>query len=230
LLHGGLNLGTIVLGPDPAVPVFSDDDLDLIEDIADRVAGVVHTASLQKATVLHIETMARQFRHQEAELQAQMRAVLRKEATKPIAAGWDEAEFNELVEDALRHIGDYSYLGQHKLASLEVVSALVDCVEYDQVTHLDRGRALHKLLTTCIDKLNPSGSRPDPPTREWRAYVILQDCYVEGMRNRDVMNLLYISEATFHRARRRAVKAVARAVGDMERRVHLPKSHSIDSI
>lgn len=219
LLHGGINLGAIVLKPRHVVERFSDEDLDLIEAFADRVADVVYTVSLQKDTIAHIETMAQQFKQQERELRIQMRKALEGRAALPSPSAWDEAAFSEHVEDALKNIGDYSYLGEHPLADLEVVDTFIDQDPQDRVTHLDRGKILHQLLTTCIQKLKPPGSRSDPPTREWRAYVILQEGYVEGMRTRDVMNALYISEATFHRARRRAVKAVAKALQEMERSV-----------
>nr|MBC8249006.1 hypothetical protein [Anaerolineales bacterium] len=55
------------------------------------------------------------------------------------------------------------------------------------------------------------------PTREWHQYVILHDSYVLGERNRDIMSKLYIGEGTFNRARRRAIRGVARAIEEMER-------------
>jgi hypothetical protein len=76
---------------------------------------------------------------------------------------------------------------------------------------------LHAVLVTAINKLRPSGKMPSPPTREWHPFIILHDCYVEGKLNRDVMSELYISEGTFNRTRRRAIRSVAKALGEMER-------------
>jgi hypothetical protein len=50
----------------------------------------------------------------------------------------------------------------------------------------------------------------DAIPRAWYAYIILHDAYLEGARNRDVMARLYISEGTFNRTRRLALRGVAR--------------------
>jgi hypothetical protein len=44
----------------------------------------------------------------------------------------------------------------------------------------------------------------------------LHDAYVLGELNRDIMSKLYISEGTFNRTRRRAVRGVAKALQEME--------------
>jgi hypothetical protein len=73
------------------------------------------------------------------------------------------------------------------------------------------------LLVEVIEKLRPPGPRPKPLTREWEQYTIVHDAYVLGELNRDIMNKLYISESSFNRARRRAVRGVTRAVEEIER-------------
>jgi len=40
---------------------------------------------------------------------------------------------------------------------------------------------------------------------------------VLGELNRDIMNRLYVSEGTFNRTRRRAIRGVAKAIGEIER-------------
>ena len=89
--------------------------------------------------------------------------------------------------------------------------------ETSPVTHLDRGRLLSELLVDLLDKLRPLGPRPPELTREWVQYTILHDAYVLGELNRDVMAKLFISESSFNRARRRAVRGVARALQELER-------------
>jgi hypothetical protein len=46
--------------------------------------------------------------------------------------------------------------------------------------------------------------------------MILQEAYLEETSNRDIMQKLYISEGTFNRTRRTAIRALARAIGEME--------------
>ena len=43
-----------------------------------------------------------------------------------------------------------------------------------------------------------------------------EEAYLEEIPNRDVMLKLYISEGTFNRTRRAAIRSLARALGEME--------------
>ena len=217
-LHaGGEQIGAIVLGPRTTGVSYTEDDLTLLEDLADTVASVVHTVRLQERSVQQIDSLLREVREREQELQGRMREALAAEARPLILQGQSEREAISLVEDALRHLHDYPYLGEHTLAQLRIIESHLDVQEGAFVTHLDRGKALQEVLIAAIEKLKPPGPQPSPPTREWHQYVILHDCYVLGKLNRDVMSALYISEGTFNRARRRAIRGVTRALAEMER-------------
>ncbi len=62
-----------------------------------------------------------------------------------------------------------------------------------------------------IELLRPSGVRPDEPLpRLWYNYVVLHDADVERVSNREIRARLYISEGTFHRTRRNALRGLAR--------------------
>jgi hypothetical protein len=111
------------------------------------------------------------------------------------------------------------------LVQLNVIGDYLQVDRATAVTHLDLAKALHQLLTVCIEKLKPLTSMPSPPSKEWHQYVILHECYVEGALNRAVMGMLYIGEGTFHRARRKAVKAITRVLAEMERN-HLEEAWS----
>ena len=66
-------------------------------------------------------------------------------------------------------------------------------------------------MIDSIDALHPGGARPaEPLPRAWYNYVVLHDAYVEGLPNRELMSRLYVSEGTFHRTRRNAVRGLAR--------------------
>ena len=85
------------------------------------------------------------------------------------------------------------------------------------MTHIERGKAVQEVLIKAIEKLRPlSPILRDPPPREWYPYLILYDAYLEEIPNRDIMSKLYISEGTFNRTRRAAIRSVARALGEME--------------
>jgi hypothetical protein len=213
--YGGAQMGAVALGPKMMGIGYSEDDLDLLEDLAERVAGVVHSVRLQEKSVRQIDALVTEFRERERELRLRMQEVL--ESKPPILEGVGEREAISLVEDALRHLYDYPYLGGHKLAQLHIVESHLDIQEGAFVTHLDRGKALQEVLTRALEKLRPSGPQPSPPTREWHQYIILHDAYVLGELNRNIMAKLYIGEGTFNRARRRAIRGVARALEEMER-------------
>jgi len=215
--YGGEQIGAVVLGPKAIGIGYTEDDIDLLDDLAGRVAGVVHSVHLQEKSVRQIDALVTEFRERERELRLSMQEVLESES--PILEGVDEREVISLVKDALRRLYDYAYLGEHRLAQLLIVESHLDVREDAFVTHLDRGKALQDVMTTALGKLKPPGPQPSLPPREWHQYVILHNSYVLGERNRDIMGKLYIGEGTFNRARRRAIRGVARALEEMEREI-----------
>lgn len=113
-----------------------------------------------------------------------------------------ETDFSKSVEDALRHFADVLWLGG---------SSLADWAEIDAESHVERGKQMQRILREAVQSLRPEGERPpEPLPREWYNHVILHDAYIQGAPNREVMARLYVSEGTFHRTRRQAVRGVAR--------------------
>ena len=212
----GGQIGAVVLGQRTTGAGYTEDDTYLLEDLADTIASVVHIARLQERSVQQIDSLLIEVREREQELQGSMRVVLAAGSEPSILGGQSESETISLVEDALRHLHDYTYLGEHSLAQLRIIDSRLDTHEGAFITHIDRGRVLQEVMLTAIDKLKPPYPKPSPPTREWHQYVILYDCYAEGKLTREVMNELYISEGTFNRSRRRAVRGLTRALSEME--------------
>ena len=148
-LHaGGGQIGAVVLSQRTTGAGYTEDDTNLLEDLADTIASVVHIARLQERSVQQIDALLIEVREREQELQGSMREMLAA-GSEPSIQG-EQSETISLLEDALRH---------------------------------------------------------------------LHDCYVEGKLTREVMNELYISEGTFNRSRRRAVRGLTRALSEMEREV-----------
>jgi hypothetical protein len=122
------------------------------------------------------------------------------------------------VEDALRNLFDYAYLGDSNLVKLRIVTQEVPG---ESITHIDKGKAVNKILTNTIDKLRPGGELPaEPQPREWHPFIILYGAYIEDKLNRDIMSQLYISEGTFNRTRRAAIRSVQRMLEEMEAALH----------
>ena len=112
-----------------------------------------------------------------------------------------DADYFKSVEDALRHYPDTLYLGQSPLAGRITPPGLAQ---------IEQGKQLQRMLHEAVQSLRPEGERPpEPLPREWYNYVILYDAYLKGVPNREVTARLYISEGTFHRARRQAIRGIA---------------------
>lgn len=188
-------LGAILLGPPVSGSTYSERDLDLIADAVDTLADLIRDSRLQDTHAHEISQIVATYQARERQLQSEI-DLLRQ----PVAAGQLDSSLVADIEDALRHLSDYSYWGEHGLAAAS-----------DGRSHLERGKSLHANLVTAIEQLRPAGIEPrELPTREWHPYVILRDAYVDGQANRDIMAKLYISEATFHRTRRRALRTIAK--------------------
>lgn len=118
------------------------------------------------------------------------------------------------VEDAMQNLFDYAYLGDSPLVNLQQVKALLDGAT---LTHLDKGKAVYRVVNAAIEKLRPESTVPSQPIpREWYPYFILHDAYLDGLPNRDIISKLYISEGTFHRTRRSAIRSVTRVMSELE--------------
>jgi hypothetical protein len=194
-LYGGhVQLGALVLGRPVNGVAYSPADVDQLLYPSDRLGDIIWNA---RRGVEPMTEVARGI-----------------DVAPSEAARYPEQVSIEAVEDALRHVADYGYLGGHCLARSRLATTRVVA---NGVTHIELGKAVYSLLAEAIEKLRP-GVAPtgDPPPREWYPYLILHDAYLAGTSNRDIMSRLYISHGTFSRTRRAALRAVARALEEME--------------
>ena len=215
-------IGALLLGAKESGRPYGEAEWMLFEDLADQLVAVIQSTRLQEENARAISEMVSQFREQEHVLQRQTQQMLagHEEGAGPAGEEAADAQFVSLVEDALRQLHDYSYLGEHALAQLAVVDWELARRDHEFLTHIDRGKALSEVLVRAVGKLRPGGPEParhSVPPREWQPYAILYDAYVLGELNRDIMSRLYVGEGTFNRTRRRAIRAVARALQEMEK-------------
>jgi len=187
-------VGVLALGRPINSTQYSNDDVERIIYPCDRLAEIIDTDQ------------------KENEYLSQLTQLTQRQKKQPSAR--HSSITVKDIEYALRNIFDYAQLGDSPLKGLNLVSRRI---AVDEVTHLDQGKAVYKVISDAIEKLRPDTEIPrDPPPREWHPYLILQDAYMEGKLNRDIMSRLYISEGTFNRTRRSAIRAVARAIEEME--------------
>jgi hypothetical protein len=175
---------------------YSTGNLELLAEVADQMGTIVSLSNLQ---------LQPNYRGQRAETESLINADELKSATggllESISTKPDE-DLVKMVEEALRHLPDAITLGQ---------SALAEHISLQTESQIARGKHLQELITTSIESLKPAEKRPlEPLPRVWYNYAVLYDAYVEGVPNREIMARLYISEGTFNRTRRNAIRGLAR--------------------
>jgi len=192
LYAGESQQGVLILGRPVNAVTYSGSDVERLLDASDRIADLIHDARRES------EYLARL-----AELANNPPPRLELEADLPTRA----------VEEALRNLYDYAYLSDSSLAKLKQVRAATDG---QASTHLDRGKHVYQTILDALEKLRPPGDTPrEPIPRQWFPYLILRDAYLENKPNNEIMARLYISEGTFNRTRRAAIRSLARALNEM---------------
>lgn len=175
---------------------YSTGDLELLEEVADQVGTLVSFRNLRPGQTNQIRQMVAESRANVDELNSIAGGIMNT------LTGHPDGEFVKMVEEALRHLPDTITLGG---------SPLADKLNITAGTHVERGKILQQLLMDSIELLKPADERPpEPLPRIWYNHAVLHDAYVEGVPNREIMARLYISEGTFNRTRRNAIRGLAR--------------------
>ena len=187
-------VGALVLGQPTNGVRYAEEDVEHILHPADRIADVIFITKRKSEYLSRLTELAEEHR---------------------VHTTWQAASIPaEDVEDALRNLYDYAYLSDTPLADMDLVRGRMTS---GQKTHLDRGKTVYAVVLAALEKMRPGRDVPrDPPPREWYPYIILSDAYLNDVPNRDIMSRLYISEGTFNRTRRAAIRSLARALAEME--------------
>ena len=209
-------IAALVLGAKMSRQTYHARELDRLNMLAHDVEDVISITQQKDEQVQELDRRLDEFRAREEALEQQLQEIM----SPPVLA---DDELTVLVEDALQHLDDYGYLGEHQLAEFRVVKQRVatNGVGSDDspITHVERGKALQQILINTVALLRPNGDAPNAatvPPREWQPFVILHNYYVQGEMVRDITNRLYISERTYHRRRRAGIFSVAKSLAEME--------------
>jgi hypothetical protein len=179
---------------------YSQGDLELLEEVADQIGTIVSLGSVQPKQRSQLHELVAESQVNVSE----MRSVSGK-MLDAITSSADE-DLTRMVEDALRHLTDVIVLGQ---------SPLAEKMRLDGGSQIERGKQLQQLLIDSIESLKPAEKRPpEPLPRVWYNYAVLYDAYVECVPNREIMARMFVSEGTFNRTRRNAIRGLARLLAE----------------
>ena len=199
---GQMQVAVIGMGKHKFKLDYSTGDLDLLAEVAEHVGTVVSLNNRNSGRAQQILQLFSEVQSKSTEMSSVADDMIASISTST------DAELVKLVEESLRHYSDYIVLGQSPLADWAGIQA---------ASHVERGKELQAFLGEAMESFRPVGARPpEPLPRIWYNYVILHDAYVEGVPNREIMARLYISEGTFYRTRRNALRGLARLM--LERR------------
>ena len=116
----------------------------------------------------------------------------------------------ELVEDALEQMWDYSRVGAHPLVDVLLTSPNGS---RSRLGLIERGAEMNRYLIEAIERIKVSKEHA-PKSRERRYFQILSGCFIDRRTNRDVARALSVSERTFYRERANALMALTRVLSD----------------
>jgi hypothetical protein len=128
--------------------------------------------------------------------------------------GVDAERTRSHLDNALKHLNNLPALTREPL--LGTTPSTMNA----NVPPMDAALLLRNDLVQAIERLRPSTPRPTPGNSAgpggWLHYLVLYEAYVDGRHNKEIMQRYYLSESTFHRARRSAVNSIA---ADLQARV-----------
>src|SRR6266487_595792 len=183
---------------------YSASDLELLAEVAGQIGTIVSLNNLRPQQNDQIRQLVAESQANFTELDSIAGKMMDAIATNP------DPEFIKIVEEGLRHLSDYIALGQ---------SPLADKMAIKGESHIERGKQLQQFLVDSIESLRPAEKRPpEPLPRVWYNHAVLYDAYVESVPNREIMARLYISEGTFNRTRRNALRGLARMLMEKSNR------------
>ena len=193
---GGKQVATIGIGARTGMKEYTEADSFWLEDVADQI-GVLVVANNR----IRVSTGSELVELPEDQDFAGVQKIETEVLLSTLATRSDP-KLEAIVEDGFRYFHDYSKLARSPLVQLLGISGQ---------GHLDTGKQVQQKLLNILEQLRPEGNEPaEPISREWYCYTILRDAYIEDIPTRDIMTRLYISEGTYYRTRRKALRMISR--------------------
>lgn len=220
-------VGVLAVQSRTTAPLLSQDELNLMEAIRERITRALADRRLQQSVLASLRYLI-----PDIDIMQQLRGVVPyatpNSAREPTAALLDPSpihspEFEAWVKEALSHYWGGPKLTQSPLIKLRVVS--------DTLSHADDDptKALRLVLGQAIERLRPEGKQ-NISAPEWLLYNILEMRFIQGRRVREIADRLAMSESDLYRKQRVAIGQLARVLTEMEQEngvaVELPSAAS----
>jgi hypothetical protein len=189
-------------------PDFKPDEVEALTILAERATIAITDRLLQREVFQAMDRLMPQIEEIQR-MRVAARYIGSEAFTSPVDSLSTDADFAQLVRDALTHYWGGPRLTESPLLRLKVVRQALDEHDGNPVN------ALRSILKRGIDHVRPVGERRF--TAEWMLYNILEMKFLEGRKVRDVAMRLAMSEADLYRKQRVAIEAVTKAIADMER-------------
>ena len=199
-------LGTVAASTQPQL---GDDDLEVLYGLVRRAEMALEDMRLQEQVFAVLQSLDREFGQLQAWRSSPVYAgdgMLQQLETNPIHS----PGFVQMVRDALSQIWGGPKLSQSPLVRMRVVRDRL--AENDDVP----AKAVRSVLQEAIDRLKPDSGR-SMTSSEWIVYNILDLKFVQGLRIRDIVQRLAMSDSDFYRKQRIAIEQVADLLAQMER-------------
>jgi hypothetical protein len=200
-------IGLLGMHATSSQPDFNPDEEKALSTMVERATNALSDRRLQREVFGVVDRLVPQ-----VDTFQRMRAAVRYGGIESFGDRLDgvqtEADFVNLVRDALAHFWGGPRLTNSPLLKLQVVRESLEEHDGNPVN------ALRAILRKAIDRVRPEGDRRF--TAEWILYNILEMKVLEGRKVRDVAMRLAMSEADLYRKQRVAFEQVAQAIADME--------------
>jgi len=206
-------LGILGVQARTETPIFTADEVRVVETILDRTTRALADRKLQQSMLANLRYLI-----PDIEQMQQLRGVVpyatADSAREPLTALLDPSpihspEFEAWVKDALSHYWGGPKLTHSPLMRLRVVSETLGHANDDPT------RALRLVLGQALERLRPEGKQ-NFTAPEWLLYNILEMRFVQGRKVREIADRLAISESDLYRKQRVAIGQLARVLSEME--------------
>jgi hypothetical protein len=202
-------LGVLGVAARGTEPQLTDDDLETLYGLVHRAETALEDMRLQAQVFAILHGLDRELDQLHAWRSSPLYAgdgMLQHLERNPIHS----PGFAQMVRDALRELWGGPKLSQSPLVRMRVVRDRL--AENDGVP----AKAVRSVLHEAIERLKPHGER-SMTSNEWLVYNILDLKFLQGLKIRDIVQRMAMSDSDFYRKQRIAIEQVANTLAQMER-------------